>query len=186
MRAGTILQLLNEAIDAGNEIALTADPKLRQRVITLLGYLRAVEAVVKQEAGTASPSQQRRQDEDAQEVKKVEKRLKLWSRKPDQINSQILTCYLKLRYEERVEPVPLDLLRERYVREHSATDSREFDGNFSLMRLIGRTNHGKIFDVDADNRVTVWPKAEAAVENFRKERQIGSNRNHSYRVVRRR
>lgn len=186
MRAGTMLMLLAEAMQITNKMALanfreltSNESRFREDIISLLGYLKALEAVVKQEAENSLSHQEQPVELDETEVRKIEKRLRLWSRKPDQINSLILSCFLRLKYEDRMDPIPVDALKERYVRERSSAsggqhgDIREFDANFWLMRLIGKNNHGKVFDIDSRNNVTIWPKAAAAVEKFRLERGIG-------------
>jgi hypothetical protein len=180
----TLLNLLDQAIDIGNWLAISNlreivsdESHFRQQVVSQLGYLRAVEALLTQATPTFIEQNQASDDPDLLEIRKVERRLKLWCKRPDQINSFILSCYLRIRCEEGAESVSLDRLRERYISERcsltgrvpSSSDSREFDTNFDQMKIIADRNHGKVFEVDSKGYVTIWKKVHFAVEQFQKE-----------------
>ena len=94
-------------------------------------------------------------DED-QEVKKLKNRLPRWKNNPTQINSKILTLFLKLR---KGGAVKVEALRNAYG------NQSEFDKNFPQMKMISERNHGKVFEV-TDGVVDIWPKVAELVEKF--------------------
>ena len=96
------------------------------------------------------------------EVKKVEKRLKLWSKRKEQANSRILIGFLELkkRGAVRVNENDLRLLFKN-------DPSFNFDTNFSQMKNIAEKNHGKVFEING-NTVDIWPPVKSAVDEFEK------------------
>jgi hypothetical protein len=113
-------------------------------------------------------------------VKKVARRLKFWSRKPDQINARALCCFLNILHLEGISPVPMECPEAKiccgamYLGEHrSAPIRKRVYDKYWTNEDCGSVKPGKIFDVDAKGQVTIWPKASHAVEAFRKARGIG-------------
>lgn len=94
------------------------------------------------------------------EVRKVEKRLKLWQKRPTQINSQILSAFLKIQ-RARNKPVSEKELRACFPLDFP------FDSNFAQMRLIAPKNHGKVFDL-TDDVVSIWPPVAEYVQRFQR------------------
>jgi hypothetical protein len=93
------------------------------------------------------------------EINKVQRRLKLWSNRPDQINHRILKAYLELEQNGLSEITETDL--------RNALGSEEtFDSNFNQMKNISEKNHGKVFE-QIGELVRIWPPVEPYVRNFR-------------------
>ena len=69
------------------------------------------------------------------QIEKVKRRLKLWANRPHQINSRILTTYLKLEKAE-VSPITEEKLRAAMQNEPS------FSSNFLQMKISAEKNHG--------------------------------------------
>jgi len=92
------------------------------------------------------------------EVAKVQRRLRLWARRPTQINSQILRAFLQAR-REGIQPVTEDAIRERI------SDPSSFESNFAQMKSIAPKNHGKVFE-QIGLEVRVWPPVSTFVQEF--------------------
>ncbi|EOC1340516.1 hypothetical protein ACI09V_004145 [Cronobacter dublinensis] len=94
-----------------------------------------------------------------QEVSKVSRRLKLWAKRPEQMNTKILKAFLKLSdgTDRKVS--------EAQLKQEVGEDN--FDINFVQMKNIAEKNHGKVFDVNG-SEVSIWPPVAAAVEEFRR------------------
>jgi hypothetical protein len=92
------------------------------------------------------------------EIDKVNRRLKLWAKRPHQINSRILTAYLKLE-RQGVSPITDEALNAAVGNESS------FSSNFLQMRISAEKNHGKVFEQNGE-KVTLWPPVIPAVREF--------------------
>lgn len=97
-------------------------------------------------------------ENDSHEIKKVQRRLKLWSRRPNQINSKILNAYLKLKRSGA------DIVTEQMLKSE-LPDESSFDSNFAQMKIIAEKNHGKIFDLHGE-QVTLWPPIAQDVAEY--------------------
>ena len=97
-------------------------------------------------------------NEERREIAKVESRLRLWARRPTQINTQILVAYLKASKEKGGE-VTEDDIRERLP------DLASFETNFVQMKIIAPKNHGKVFEQIGDT-VHIWPPVRQYVDEF--------------------
>lgn len=92
------------------------------------------------------------------EVNKVARRLKLWVNRPDQINTKILTAYLRL--SEQTGKVT-----EKSLKQEVNEDSN-FDSNFTQMKIIADRNHGKLFSIK-NGEVTIWKPVRQHVDSFK-------------------
>lgn len=92
------------------------------------------------------------------EINKVARRLKLWTNKPDQMNTRILTAYLKLESEE-------GKVTEQRLKQEISEDS-SFDSNFTQMRIIADRNHGKVFSIN-NGEVEIWEPIKQYVDTFK-------------------
>lgn len=97
---------------------------------------------------------------DSDEINKVTRRLKLWAKRPHQINSRILTAFLKLQ-KKGVSPITEEALIAAVGNEPS------FSSNFLQMRISAEKNHGKVFELNGD-QITIWPPVIPAVREFEK------------------
>lgn len=103
---------------------------------------------------------------ESDEIVKVSRKLKLWSKKPEQISSKILKAYIKLKPNDLAVSPSLELLEERCL--EYGINSKQFNTNFSQMTVISPKNHGKIFDV-INGKVEVWDKVKDSVLQFKKD-----------------
>jgi len=85
------------------------------------------------------PSSETIENIDEQEIGKVISRLKLWSKRPHQINSRILNAYLQIKRSGKKAITESDLMRE-------LPDDIPFVSNFLQMKISAKKNHGKIFE----------------------------------------
>lgn len=100
-------------------------------------------------------------DSERGEVRKVSNRLRLWSRRPDQINTRILRTYLEL---ERSGVTPIT---EAHLRS-ALPPTLPFDSNFAQMKIIAERNHGKVFEA-LEGRIVIWPPVVTYVRQFERE-----------------
>ena len=96
----------------------------------------------------------------AEEINKVKRRLKLWAKRPHQINSQILKAYLKLE-RQGVSPITENALNNAVGGEPSISS------NLLQMRISAEKNHGKVFDQNGD-KLTLWPPVVSAIREYEK------------------
>lgn len=94
-------------------------------------------------------SNRKRNQDEHDEVEKVKRKLPLWAKRKHQINSKILTLFLRLENEGN-EEITESMLAERYG------NLLEFQRNFPQMKIISSKNHGKIFDVNS-GIIKIWP-----------------------------
>jgi hypothetical protein len=97
-----------------------------------------------------------------EEVKKVSRRLRMWS-KPErqhQYNSKILNAFLELRQCGQKKITEEDI-------NFKLGPNTWFGPNFVQMKTIADRNHGKIFDVNG-NYVEIWPPVASAVDEYEK------------------
>ncbi len=95
------------------------------------------------------------------EVKKVTRRLKLWAKRPNQINTKILIAYLKLKRAGQKNITENSINKELNL-------NSNFESNFAQMKIISEKNHGKIFELYGD-KVSIWEPVLNAVNAFEHE-----------------
>ncbi len=93
------------------------------------------------------------------EINKLNRRLPLWANRQHQINSKILTLFLRMK-EEGFSPVTEELLMEKYG------NYSEFSTNFQQMKTIASKNHGKVFDVQ-NGSVKIWEPIREIVNEYK-------------------
>ena len=93
---------------------------------------------------------------DINEVEKVNRRLRLWAKRQNQINSRILNAFLKLKRSGLTVITESDL-RGEFLEEKS------FDSNFLQMKIIAEKNHGKVFDQYGEI-ISIWRPVADGVE----------------------
>lgn len=96
----------------------------------------------------------------APETNKVKRRLKLWAKRPDQINSKILNAFLKLE-RSGASTITEDDLRNELPEEKS------FESNFAQMKIIAEKNHGKVFEQYGEN-ISLWSPVVADIREYEK------------------
>lgn len=133
-------------VSAGRELA-----EAHRNIVKTLVSLEELKGMV---ASNSAPAKN-----ELQEVSKVSRRLKLWAKRPEQMNTKILKAWLRLA--SGVESTVSEAQLKAEVGEES------FDINFMQMKNIAEKNHGKIFEVNG-NKVSIWPPVAAAVEEFQR------------------
>ncbi len=94
------------------------------------------------------------------EVNKVRRRLKLWAKRPNQINSKILNAYLKLERSGATAITESDLRNE-------LPEEKSFESNFSQMKIIAEKNHGKVFEQYGEN-ISLWNPVIEGIREYEK------------------
>ena len=94
----------------------------------------------------------------AGEVNKVNRRLLLWASRQQQINSKILTTYLKL-----LRSGHSTITEEKLAKAYG--NQNEFHKNYPQMKAISPNNHGKVFEVQ-NGIVKIWKPVRDAVARY--------------------
>lgn len=94
------------------------------------------------------------------EINKIHRKLPMWANKQYQINSKILTLFLKME-DEGLSEITEDMLMKRY------NNQPEFSRNFLQMKNIAPNNHGKVFDIQ-NSVVKIWEPVRHEVEEYKK------------------
>ncbi len=95
-------------------------------------------------------------------------RIPKWAKKPYQLNHKIIRAYLQLA---EVGPVSYYALvarcsdQEHYPEEYVPT----FLSNFAQMKFDGDKSHGKVFEVSAENIVSLWPPIESTLMCYKQD-----------------
>ncbi len=99
-------------------------------------------------------------DKDAEryEIEKVARRLKLWTKRQDQINSKILNAFIKLKRTGLSNITEEDL-------KNALLNEKSFATNFAQMKIVSDKNHGKIFHQEGA-RVSIWKPVVQAVKEY--------------------
>jgi hypothetical protein len=82
---------------------------------------------------------------DEEEIKKIEKRVPEWFKKPGQINSKILLAFFEIQENYTTNT--------KKLKEKSGIT--KFSTNFNQMKNFGEKNHGKVFD-EKNDIVGLW------------------------------
>ncbi len=99
---------------------------------------------------------------ETKEIKKVQSRLKLWSKPERQqnINSKILNAFLKLKQSGKEHITEINIKNE-------LTDIDDFKNNFDQMKNIAEKNHGKIFEQNR-NYIEIWQPVSLFISEYEK------------------
>jgi hypothetical protein len=106
-------------------------------------------ADIENQLANKTPKQPPVSDVESEEVGKVSRKLKLWAKRPEQINTRILNAYLTL--ERSGEKHITEFMIQCLVPDIGLP----FMPNFMQMRNFGEKNHGKIFEIYG-NQVKLW------------------------------
>lgn len=91
-----------------------------------------------------------------EEIDKVKKRIPIWFKKKDQINSQILIKYLQnTTNSDYIEIADFKKICSKI---------NNFDNALPQMYRISSKNHGKVFEL-VDNRLYLWRQVESFIKN---------------------
>ncbi len=107
-----------------------------------------------------SPTQITSTKKNSIEINKVSRKLKLWAKRPNQINSKILNAFLKL------ERSGISVITENNLR-NELLEEKTFESNFAQMKIIAEKNHGKVFEQYGEN-IVLWPPIVPNVREYEK------------------
>jgi len=127
-------------------------------LIQSLVIVSKLESIYEAPENSSSPLAQT--DRDKVEIDKVSRRLKLWAKRPNQINSKILNAFLKL------ERSGMPVITENNLR-NELLEEKSFEGNFAQMKIIAEKNHGKVFDQYGEN-IVLWPPVVPSIREYEK------------------
>ncbi len=124
-------------------------------------YMQTISGDVKPPIITKDSQPPKELDEDAErhEINKIHRRLPMWANKQYQINSKILSLFLKME-DEGFSEITEKMLMKRY------NNQPEFLTNFPQMKTISPKNHGKVFDVQ-NSVVKIWEPVRHDVEEYK-------------------
>jgi hypothetical protein len=99
---------------------------------------------------------------EADEIKKVERKLRFWIKpeRQENINSRILNTFLKLKKYGNKHITEIDI-------QNKLPDLKDFKNNFDQMKNIAEKNHGKIFEQNGDN-IEIWKPVSKFVSEYEK------------------
>jgi len=112
------------------------------------------------EAPKNLPAQIRPTKKDSVEINKVSRKLKLWAKRPNQINSKILNAFLKL------ERSGVSVITENNLR-NELLEEKTFESNFAQMKIIAEKNHAKVFEQYGEN-IVLWPPVVSNIREYEK------------------
>lgn len=99
---------------------------------------------------------------ESSEIEKVRRKLKLWSKPERQqnINSQILNAFLKLKQSGKEHITEIDIQNE-------LQNIDDFKNNFDQMKNIAEKNNGKIFEQNR-NYIEIWKPVSVFISEYEK------------------
>lgn len=131
------------------------EKEAHSKIVQSLVVLSEIEGVLVKPKTTIAPEKS-----NIPETNKVKRRLKLWAKRPDQINSKILNAFLKLE-RSGASTITEDDLRKELPEEKS------FESNFAQMKIIAEKNHGKVFEQYGEN-ISLWSPVVADIREYEK------------------
>ncbi|MBL7002567.1 MAG: hypothetical protein ISR69_00900 [Gammaproteobacteria bacterium] len=93
-----------------------------------------------------------------EEVRKVNRRLKLWAKRPNQINSKILNAFLRLKRSGLTTITESNLKNE-------LPEEKSFESNFLQMKIIAEKNHCKVFEQFGEN-ISLWRPVITGINEY--------------------
>ena len=96
-------------------------------------------------------------------------RIPKWAKNHNQINHKIIRAYLQLT--EMHDMVTYNMLFARCsdAVNHADVYVPTFTQNFSQMKIDNGNSHGKVFEVNNDNIVTIWEHVAYRINEFKKD-----------------
>ncbi len=151
-----LLQLKNKLVSTAFLVSKKGSEKqVHSEIVQSLVILAEVEAIYLSDGKKYSVS-----DVDNREINKVNNRLKLWAKRPNQINSRILNAFIKL------ERSGVSVITESALK-NELPEVTSFESNFAQMKVIAEKNHGKVFEQYGDE-VTFWKPIIPNVREYEK------------------
>lgn len=147
----TVLKTMNNSQVLANEIRdivaenYCADGKIQK------ANLSKSEVSIQESKRVGSPNE---------EVEKVRRKLKRWSKRPRQISSRILNKYLELSEKSNF------ITKEQLGSE--LPELKTFSSNFDQMNIISDKNHAKIFEMNGDS-IQIWEPVASLVSAYKRD-----------------
>ena len=99
------------------------------------------------------------------QIRKVERRVPGWKRRPYQVNTRILSLFMELS-DNGKNGIFLDLLEDEFDSKYPE-ERGNFTKNYNQMKNFGVKNHAKVFSEDAEKTVWLWePVKEFIIKTF--------------------
>ena len=99
---------------------------------------------------------------------KATRKMHLWAKKTTQVPHKIIRAFLQLKKENDI--VTYDMLAARCNDQlnHPDVYVPTFSSNFTQMKFDSEKSHGKVFELDDNNVVSLWNKIEPCIEQYKK------------------
>lgn len=161
--------LLDDTLKSSFEMAIQLNGANKEDILE--GFMRSYVAnSFAQAAATygATPLKTTTSEQADPNYGKAIHRIPKWAKKPYQLNHKIIRAYLQLA---EVGPVSYYALvarcsnQEHYPDEYVPT----FLSNFAQMKFDGDKSHGKVFEVSAENIVSLWPPIESTLMCYKQD-----------------
>lgn len=165
---GIIEKIKGQAKQLTIDISQIGDGKTKEQLhgdaIELLLSINELETIYNQTCSQAQVISQNKKEIKnknliSNEINKIQHRLVRWAKNQQQINSKILTLYLKLE-EKGFSNITEQMLMDEY------NNHQEFYRNFPQMKTISAKNHGKVFEVQ-NGVVTIWEPVRHIVQEYK-------------------
>ena len=148
----SVLTYINFAL-----VRINNSPKPKEGIVKFFNELEVLKGNLSKDVDL-SPIQQ----EERAEVERVKRKLKLWSKRPNQKNTQILSSFIMLQNQSGKEGIKLEDFRNFCIKK----GYNWFDTNYNQMKTIAEKNHGKVFD-ERNGIVRLWQPVREAIESYK-------------------
>lgn len=97
-------------------------------------------------------------------ISKAQRKLMKWAQDQEAMPSKILDVYYYLLNVQKRPVIDTSLLEKTF--KSIKEDEQNFRQNFDQMKNFSEKNHAKIFDVQPNGCVNIWPPVRQYVENY--------------------
>ncbi|MGB4057170.1 MAG: hypothetical protein WBK77_03700 [Alphaproteobacteria bacterium] len=107
-------------------------------------------------------------------ISKAQRKLMKWAQDPEGMPSKILDVYNYLLNVSKKSLIDIAILEQTF--KSAKEDVPTFRQNFDQMKNFAEKNHAKIFDVQPNGHIAIWPPVRQYVEHYwdiSAHRQIG-------------
>lgn len=97
-------------------------------------------------------------------ISKAQRKLIKWARDPEGMPSKILDSYRYLSAVRKESFIDVSLFEKTFKLAQEDVDS--FRRNFDQMKNFAEKNHAKIFDIQPNGNIIIWPPVNQYVESY--------------------
>jgi delta 1-pyrroline-5-carboxylate dehydrogenase len=97
-------------------------------------------------------------------ISKAQRKLMKWAHDPEGMPSKILDVYAYLLKVPKKSFIDITLLEQTF--KSAKEDVSTFRQNFDQMKNFAEKNHAKIFDVQPNGHIAIWPPVRQYVEHY--------------------